>query len=124
LLDENGLSDDRTNAARTQEPGKRSDDMNEKDDEIAHLSILARTATPRNCVLPAIRHRHVSPEDFSAALTKFGVPPWQVDGLVEDYAHYARGEASAVDPTVRQIAGTDPRDVFAFARDYASKFIS
>ena len=30
LLDENGFSDDRTNAARTQVSGERSDDMNEK----------------------------------------------------------------------------------------------
>ena len=37
LLDENGLGDHRTEAARTQESGKRSDDMDEKDDEIAHL---------------------------------------------------------------------------------------
>ena len=44
LFDENGLSDDRTDSARTHEPGERSDDMNEKDDEIAHLNILARTA--------------------------------------------------------------------------------
>ena len=47
LFDENGLSDDRTDSARTHEPGERSDDMNEKDDEIAHLSILARTAIPQ-----------------------------------------------------------------------------
>ena len=49
LLDENGLSDHRTDAARTQESGKSSHDMDEKDDELAHLSILARTANPRNC---------------------------------------------------------------------------
>jgi len=47
LLDENGLSDDRTNATWTQESDERSDDMNEKDDEIAHLTILARTANPQ-----------------------------------------------------------------------------
>ena len=39
-----------TDTARTQESGKSSDDMDEKDDEIAHLSILARTANPRNGV--------------------------------------------------------------------------
>jgi hypothetical protein len=44
LLDENGLGDDRTDSARTQKLKERSDDMNEKDDEIAHLTILARTA--------------------------------------------------------------------------------
>jgi hypothetical protein len=29
-----------TEAARTQESGKRSDDMDEKDDEIAHLLVV------------------------------------------------------------------------------------
>ena len=48
MLDENGLGDHRTDAARTQESGKSSDSMNEKDDELAHLSILARTANPRD----------------------------------------------------------------------------
>jgi hypothetical protein len=65
-----------------------------------------------------------SPEDFAAALRKLDVPAWQVQGLVEDYAHYARGEASEVHPTVRDITGTDSRDVMAFARDYASAFTS
>jgi hypothetical protein len=41
LLDENGFSDYRTDATWTQESGERSDDMDEKDDEIAYL-ILAR----------------------------------------------------------------------------------
>ena len=51
LLDENGLGDHRTDAARTQESGKSSEGMNEKDDELAHLSILARTANPRDCAV-------------------------------------------------------------------------
>jgi len=61
LLDENGLSDDRTDAARTHELGERSDDMDEKDDEIAHLTILPRTAKPQElCSKPTIRHRQAS----------------------------------------------------------------
>jgi uncharacterized protein YbjT (DUF2867 family) len=32
----------------------------------------------------------VPSDAFAAALKAAGVPPWQVDGLVEDYAHYAR----------------------------------
>ena len=40
LLDENCLGDHRTEAARTRESGKSSDDMDEKDDEIAHLLIV------------------------------------------------------------------------------------
>src|SRR5215467_9941834 len=31
-----------------------------------------------------------------SALAGLGVPPWQADGLVEDYAHYRRGEAAAI----------------------------
>ena len=52
------------------------------------------------------------------------MPPWQADGLVEDYAHYSRGEAAKVHPTVREITGSEPLDLMAFARDYASAFIS
>jgi uncharacterized protein YbjT (DUF2867 family) len=66
----------------------------------------------------------VAPTDFSDALRKLGVPTWQVDGLVEDYAHYARGEAAEAHPTVREVTGSEPRDVAAFARDYARLFIS
>jgi uncharacterized protein YbjT (DUF2867 family) len=64
----------------------------------------------------------VSPEDFAFALRKIGMPPWQVNGLVEDYAHYVRGEAAEVYPTIREVARTVPRDVSGFARDYASAF--
>ena len=42
-LDENGLGDHGTDPARTQESRKRNDNMDEKDDQIAHLSIVART---------------------------------------------------------------------------------
>jgi len=30
------------------------------------------------------------------ALVAAGIPDWQADGLIEDYAHYLRGEASEV----------------------------
>jgi hypothetical protein len=30
------------------------------------------------------------------ALLSLGMPEWQVDGLIEDYAHYRRGEASGI----------------------------
>ena len=47
MFDENGLRDLRTDVARTRQQGKRSDDMDEKDDEIAHLSMVTRTANTR-----------------------------------------------------------------------------
>ena len=52
------------------------------------------------------------------------MPLWQVEGLVEDYAHYSRGEASQVYPTVRELTGAEPRDIAAFARDYVQAFAS
>ena len=51
LFDKNGLGDNRAEAARAQKSGESSDDMDEKDDEIAHLSILANTAKPTNCAV-------------------------------------------------------------------------
>ncbi len=65
----------------------------------------------------------VPSEAFAGALKAAGVPPWQVDGLVEDYAHHARGEAEAISPHVREVTGADPRDVGTFAEDYANAFI-
>jgi hypothetical protein len=66
----------------------------------------------------------VPPAVFSSALLSAGLPAWQVDGLIEDDAHYARGEATVVSPAVREVTGRDPRDVNAFARDLASAFVS
>ncbi len=52
------------------------------------------------------------------------LPPWQVDGLLEDYAHYRRGEAAAVSPAIAEITGTAPGSIEQFARDYAPAFAS
>jgi uncharacterized protein YbjT (DUF2867 family) len=65
----------------------------------------------------------VPAQAFAAALRDAGVPAWQVDGLIEDYAHYARGEAAAVEPTVRDVTGHVARDVSTFARDFAAAFL-
>ena len=40
----------------------------------------------------------------------------------EDYAHYARGEASSVLPTVKEVTGREAPDVATFARDGAVAF--
>ncbi len=50
----------------------------------------------------------VPPEAMRSALLGAGRPPWQADGLIEDYAHYRRGEASAVAPGVRDATGGAP----------------
>ncbi|MBV8491433.1 MAG: SDR family oxidoreductase [Candidatus Eremiobacteraeota bacterium] len=56
------------------------------------------------------------------ALVGFGMPPWQADGLIEDYAHYRRGEAAAVASAILDVTGTQARSFADFARDYAGAF--
>lgn len=42
VFDENGLGDHRTQAAGPQQPGEGGDDMDEKDEEMAHLRSIAK----------------------------------------------------------------------------------
>jgi len=63
----------------------------------------------------------VTPKAFAAILGGV-LPPWQIDGLLEDYAHYKRGEAAAVSTAVADITGHPPRDIAQFARDHAAAF--
>ncbi|MFI6304005.1 NmrA family NAD(P)-binding protein [Amycolatopsis thailandensis] len=60
---------------------------------------------------------------FAAGLTGL-LPPWQLEGLLEDYAHYARGEAAEVHTSVTDLTGAPARDVTDFARDHAAVFRS
>jgi uncharacterized protein YbjT (DUF2867 family) len=69
----------------------------------------------------AVTFVDVPPEAFAAGIRDL-LPPWQVDGLLEDYAHYRRGEAAAVSPAIAHITGTAPRGIEQFARDYAPAF--
>jgi uncharacterized protein YbjT (DUF2867 family) len=71
-----------------------------------------------------VQFESIPPEAFLAALTGAGMPEWQAEGLVEDYAHYDRGEASAVSPDVAQVTGTSPRSLRDFAHDYSDAFKS
>ncbi len=56
------------------------------------------------------------------ALRAHGMPDWMAEGLVEDYAHYRRGEAAAIADGVHAATGSAPRAFEAFARDYAQAF--
>jgi uncharacterized protein YbjT (DUF2867 family) len=79
----------------------------------AHLSeALGRTVT----------FVDVPPEAMRQALLGFHFPEWQADGLIEDYAHYKRGEAAVVASGVQDATGAAPRSFAQFARDYASAF--
>ncbi|MET3807844.1 uncharacterized protein YbjT (DUF2867 family) [Nakamurella sp. UYEF19] len=61
------------------------------------------------------------PEQFGAALEGI-LPPWQIGGTLEDYAHYSRGEAALVSAAVHDVTGAQPRDFAQFARDHADSF--
>ena len=65
----------------------------------------------------------VPPDAFTAALQGV-LPPWQVAGLAEDYAHYHRGEAAEVSTAVHEVTGRAPRTFDDFARDNAAAFSS
>jgi len=64
----------------------------------------------------------VPPEVMRGALAAAGIPDWQADGVIEDYAHYSRGEAAAVATGVQDATGKPPRSFAEFARDYARAF--
>lgn len=63
----------------------------------------------------------VSPAKFGQMLTGV-LPPWQVEGLLEDYAHYARGEAAEVFPAVPDLLGRPARSFDAFAEENKAAF--
>lgn len=63
----------------------------------------------------------VPPEQFAQALHGI-LPPWQIEGTLEDYAHYRRGEAAYVSTAVTDITGAQPRGIAQFCRDYADRF--
>ena len=88
---------------------------------VSHAEIVTELG---DAVGRAARFESIPPEAFLAALTGTGVPEWQAEGLVEDYGHYDRGEASAVSPDVAQVTGTSPRSVRDFAHDYSDAFQS
>jgi uncharacterized protein YbjT (DUF2867 family) len=50
------------------------------------------------------------------------LPPWQLAGLMEDYAHYARGEAADVFPDVTAVTGRPARSMEAFFTEHAPTF--
>ena len=56
------------------------------------------------------------------AMGTVGMPEWQVEGLIEDYAHYRRGEAAEIATGVLDVTGRKPCGFAEFARNYAGFF--
>jgi uncharacterized protein YbjT (DUF2867 family) len=66
----------------------------------------------------------VPEQGFRETLRGLHMPDWQADGLIEDFAHYRRGEASGISATVKEVTGESPRSFLAFARDYKAAFLN
>lgn len=64
----------------------------------------------------------ISPDQMLETLLSVHFPTWQAEGLIEDYAHYRRGEASMVACGVQDATGKAPRRFETFAQDYALMF--
>lgn len=64
----------------------------------------------------------IPPEAMRETLASVGFPAWQADGLIEDYAHYKRGEAASVETGVQDATGKPPHSFEDFAREYAPEF--
>ena len=63
-----------------------------------------------------------SEDDMRQAMAGVKMPRWQIEGLIEDYAHYRRGEAAVIATGVRDATGREPRGFDDFAHDYADAF--
>ncbi|SJZ73149.1 Uncharacterized conserved protein YbjT, contains NAD(P)-binding and DUF2867 domains [Chitinophaga eiseniae] len=64
----------------------------------------------------------VTPEQMEGAVRAAGFPEWQVGGLIEDYAHYARGEATVVSNAVPEVTGQAAIRFEQFVQDHKTLF--
>ncbi len=86
---------------------------------LTHAEMAARIAAAAG---RPVEFDDITPAAMRDMLAQVGMDAWQADGLIEDYAHYARGEASAVEDGVLAATGAPARMFTAFARDFASEF--
>jgi uncharacterized protein YbjT (DUF2867 family) len=88
---------------------------------LTHAEMASKLSDALGCRITFI---DISEAAMRDALLGFGVSEWQADGLIEDYAHYRRGEAPTTAPSVGNVTGHPPRSFADFARDYRQVFLS
>lgn len=64
----------------------------------------------------------VEVEAVKRGLVRAGVPPWNAEGLTEQFALYASGGAQMVTSGVKDVLERDPRDLDTFAQDHVEAF--
>lgn len=69
-----------------------------------------------------VHYINVTEGELLPGLLAAGFPEWQAEGLLEDYAHYARGEASGVSPAVQHVTGVPARTFRAFVAETTTLF--
>jgi uncharacterized protein YbjT (DUF2867 family) len=86
---------------------------------ISHKEIAENLST---VLAKKIEYINVSDAELLTALSQVGFPAWQAAGLIEDYAHYARGEAAVLSNDVMEVTGTVPRTFADFVKEYRAAF--
>lgn len=87
---------------------------------LSHAEIAAHIAAATG---QQVTFMPVPPGAMRQAACDAGMPPWQADGLIEDYAHYARDEADAVSPDGPEVMGRPARTFAAFVADHRAAFM-
>lgn len=75
-----------------------------------------------NAIGRQINFVDIPPDTMLDMLLSVHFPAWQAEGLIEDYAHYRRGEAATISSGVQDATGKPPRSFETFARDYVPIF--
>ena len=58
------------------------------------------------------------------ALLGFGLPQWQTNGLIEDYAHYRQGEPSGISSAVQDVTGVAARTFRKFTAEHKTALLA
>jgi uncharacterized protein YbjT (DUF2867 family) len=61
-------------------------------------------------------------EELKRELVRAGVPPWNAEGLAEQFELYANGGATMVTSGVKDALDREPRDLDTFASDHVEAF--
>jgi uncharacterized protein YbjT (DUF2867 family) len=69
-----------------------------------------------------IEVREIPIETLKRELVRAGVPPWNAEGLKEQFEVYASGGAQMVTSGVKDVLEREPRDLDAFAKDHVDAF--
>jgi uncharacterized protein YbjT (DUF2867 family) len=83
---------------------------------LTHAEIAARIG---QLIGKPVDFINVAPEAMHQAVLNLGFPLWQADGIIEDYAHYGRGEAEIVSHHVNDVMSRGARSFAEFLADYA-----